>query len=266
MKMKKKPRKPSKSSPLDSVNWVSESSVQAFGAPLAPDQSGSGSGADKCEGKQFIASIGLEYPPVVIIPISGAISETIVDPLPPEPEAEVLCDGDSNVWKARLSKLEISFTQKIAETTKLLTSDLIAATDDCLLLEDMWDDLEYFRTHIEGSGVHGPYWLPEGFIQSHEDVHLLLIQQSIAFLHSTLVSELESITRPCEDFSQAEAGADMKAEIDAAVQRFKDGFEEVFLQQMAHEPRASFLSVQEAFLAPWLDMVDVAGVTMGCWP
>jgi hypothetical protein len=44
MKTKKKTPKPSKSSPLDSANWVSESSVQAFGVQLAPDQSGSGSG------------------------------------------------------------------------------------------------------------------------------------------------------------------------------------------------------------------------------
>ena len=251
----------------DDSSLSSQSSASSDDSSQSSDLQTTDSSSAECEGKKFIPSIGLAYPPLVIFPIAPGqdSSTTVEEPLPPEPEAEVLCDGDNDVWRARLKKLDLNFSMRISESTKLLTIDQIAAAD-CLLLDEMKDDVEYIRTHVRGSGVHGPYWLPEGFSRAHEDVHLLLLQQGIAFLHLTLVQELEAITRPCVDFSQKDAQAHMKDEMDAAVARFQDGFGQLYLDQVAHIPAATFLSVHDAFLAPWAARVHDAGVLLDCWP
>ena len=129
-------------------------------------------------------------------------------------------------------------------------------------MEDFWNDLQYFATHISGGDGR---WCPDGFLQAHENVHLALFRQSITTHFPELVSAIEAITRPCDNYDLAQAMAEMAPEILKAKKDFTDAFDQDAANNAQHIPEAQFLAAQQAFLDSWMDIVDLAGVGNGCW-
>ncbi len=133
---------------------------------------------------------------------------------------------------------------------------------DCELLEDMYDDLEYFETHV--SGGNG-LWAPEGLIQAHENIHLALYRESIATNYAEMVCAIKAITLPCSDYDAASAKEAMQKDINSALGDWLDAFLSDQANNAKHVPLERFLTAQKKVLKPWFDLLDIAAVKSGCW-
>lgn len=217
---------------------------------------------DPCDPEgQFEGSVTFDDSDVTIEKVSQFPSLTNPIPTAPMPEVDVVCDGGSQVWRARVSSAFCIFSQTIGTPSKVLTLEILATTN-CELLEDIWDDLQYFATNVAG-GVGR--WCPEGFFQVHENVHLALFRKSIATHYPEFVSAIEAITLPCSDYDNTQARAEMANAILKAKKDFRNAWDQDRANNADHLPREDFLAAQQAFLKSWLDLVDLAGVSNGCW-
>lgn len=172
----------------------------------------------------------------------------------PQVSIAVVCDGRKKQWVCRVSSAECRQEQYIGEPDDPVDYDTIAKAD-CKKLRDM-DKL--IRENISKTGgVIG--YLPVGYVQVHENVHLSLNSEAARMRYAELVGRISAITRPCVDFpGPLSAEEDMSAEIDAARNRFIADLTEDTARFGRHEPAAPFLAAQSQFCAPFLAAIAAA--------
>ena len=130
---------------------------------------------------------------------------------------EVICDADVGVWKARVDSFSVKIVTVIGVAENILTDDAIIDAD-CELLAQMEADITDI---ISSPGRPDPersdYWIPDGFVEKHEQVHIKHIRKAFEDNYAQLVTDIEGLTLPCGDYTQTEADSELQDGIEEAI-------------------------------------------------
>lgn len=181
---------------------------------------------------------------------------------------EVKCDGKNKVWKVRIFDIRGGQTQWVGASNNVLDDMKIDAAEfskECKTLRKMQKDLADTIASASAPANALQLWLPDDFVQAHEDVHRKLASDSAKKHYGEAVTTLEAITRPCKDFKDSgAAGEDMKNQIEKARTDFRAAIEKDFLSSSDHKPAMDFTNAHYNVLQPWLDKVNDAIARANC--
>ncbi len=255
MKKKTTGQKPKKLAPLDSRNWMSESS-RHFAAEATAPPNDSGSDAPPPP------TCGANSTPPESVDIEEKLTAPSNEPLPanilgrtsykevPTIETKVFCDGETGKWVRRVTKATFQQQQQIQPSATALTIAGIAnAFCDILKLmgESMLDAMK--------NAVEADHYATRDLIQAHEDVHKAINSEDVAALYRGLIFDINNISTDCEGQDFTAAMSATKAEIEKVLDAFADKVVEKFEANAAHDQKQRFLDAQRPPALLWYNRV-----------
>lgn len=264
---KKAPATGSKNTdPLQSQQWISESTVvsKAAAAIGSTSPSATDTGTDPelpviCQGKKPKPSDPMEKLDLhkAATPQEVGGSSTMIAgtdwKLYPTFDTVIQCDADARVWRYRATNAKFQIHFFIGQTVKPITEEAIANAS-CILLNSMLADLDALADTPAPVEDQATGWVPAEILMMHEMVHARLFSESAFRRYNMYVTAIEAITAPCSQ-TQDEATAAMSSALQTAQSNFVAGIKSDRDLQYLHEPAGTFIAAHIAATQQWIKLV-----------
>ncbi len=267
MKKKKTPAKNKATSanaplaPLDSRNWVSESSMRfAAEASAPPNDSGSGAPPPPACGSNSTPPDSVAVKEKAIAggqgPIQG-LGYTAYKSK--EFDTRVFCDGKTGKWVRRVVTATFQQEQLIQPGANEITVARINLAD-CQTLWQMGLSLKLSMLKVDG----GDDRTPRDVIQAHEKVHQEIDSEDMKSLYDDFVGKINAISTNCDgnDFAAAMKATDLAA-TDARID-FLKASQDKFDDSKDHKQPKRFFNAVRPKAEVWYNKVRKKMIAKRC--
>ncbi len=274
MKEKSRTKKPKKFDPLDSPQWISESTfARNIATPTSQAAFHSDSAESSCTVSDYKGSLPLGEIKVDIKDVKDpedvdpndkkSLGTTGAFPQNPGIKVETFCDSKNGVWRLAVTKRTIGIAVRIKKSRETLTEQGLASTKDCAVLKEMLADV----IGLKKAGIsipEGTKWIPTGFLLTHENVHVAILKETWIKRYGELVADLDAISVACSGHNRRQASEAMAKALDTASEKFIKNLKKDIAKNGDHQPRDRFIKAITDFLEPWERKIGARMKALGC--